>query len=71
MMRARLTSCVGSPEPIYIKKKNEEVVVTYIRGFADPDQNIVLISEKSYSLGMNIIEIKNIQEIKPWIQSAA
>ncbi len=70
-MRARLINCVGSSEPFFIKKKNEEVVVTYIRGFADPDRNIVLISEKSTSRGMNIIEIKNIEEIKPWIQTAA
>lgn len=70
-MRAKLLTYVNSPEPFCIKKKNEEVVVTYIRGFADPDRNIVLISEKSTSLGMNIIEIKNIQEIQPWIQSAA
>jgi hypothetical protein len=70
-MRATLLSCVGSQEPFYIKKKNDEVVVTFIRGFADPDKNIVLISEKSKSLGMNIIEIKNIQEIQPWIHSAA
>ena len=70
-MRAKLIGCVGSSEPFFIKKKNEEVVVTYIRGFADPDRNIVLISEKSTSLGMNIIEIKNIEEIKPWIQTAA
>jgi len=70
-MRARLLNCVGSQEPFCIRKKNDEVVVTFIRGFADPDRNIVLISEKSHSLGMNIIEIKHIQEIKPWIQSAA
>jgi len=70
-MRARLLNCVGSQEPFCIKKKNDEVVVTFIRGFADPDKNIVLISEKSKSLGMNIIEIKNIQEIQPWIHSAA
>jgi hypothetical protein len=70
-MRARLINCVGSHEPFFILKNNNEVVVTYVRGFADPDRNIVLISEKSTSLGMNIIEIKNIQEIQPWIRSAA
>lgn len=70
-MRDRLINCVGTGEPFCIKKKNNEVVVTFIRGFADPDRNIVLISEKSHSLGMNIIEIKNIEEIQPWMQSAA
>jgi hypothetical protein len=71
MMRARLINCIGSAEPFCIRKKNDEIVITYIRGFADPDRNIVLVSEKFTSLGMNIIEIKNIQEIQPWIQSAA
>jgi len=70
-MRARLSDYVGSQKPFCIKKKNDEVLVTFIRGFADSDHNIVLISEKSQSLGMNIIEIKNIQEIKPWIHTAA
>ncbi len=70
-LRNRLVSCVGSDAPFCIKKKNDEILVTYIRGFADPDCNIVLISEKSHSLGMNIIEIKHIEEIQPWIQSAA
>ena len=71
IMKALLSHCVGSPEPFYIKKKNDEVVVTFIRGFADADQNIVLISEKLTSMGMKFIEIKNIQEISPWMQSAA
>jgi hypothetical protein len=70
-MRTRLINCVGTHEPFCIKKKNNEVLVTFIRGFADQDRNIVLISEKSQSMGMNIIEIKNIQEIQPWIHSAA
>lgn len=70
-MRATLLNCVGSQKPFCIKKRNEETVVTFIRGFADSDRNIVLISEKSHSLGMNIIEIKNIQEIQPWIHTAA
>jgi hypothetical protein len=71
IMKALLSHCVGSPEPFYIKKKSDEVVVTFIRGFADADQTIVLISEKLTSMGMNFIEIKNIQEISPWMQSAA
>jgi hypothetical protein len=71
IMKALLSHCVGSPEPFCIKKKNNEVVVTFIRGFADADQNIVLISEKRNSTGMNFIEIKNIREIMPWTQSAA
>lgn len=70
-MRAKLISCVGSAEPFSIRKNNNEVVVTYVRGFADADRNIVLISERFTSLGMNFIEIKNILEIHPWIQSAA
>ena len=71
IMKALLSSCVGSTEPFFIKKKNDEVVVTFIRGFADAERNIVLISEKLTSVGMNFIEIKNIQEISPWTQSLA
>ena len=71
IMKALLSSCVGSQRPFYIKKKNDEVVVTFIRGFADAERNIVLISEKLTSVGMNFIEIKNIQEISPWTQSLA
>jgi hypothetical protein len=70
-MRERLIHCTGTGEPFCITKKNDEVVVTFVRGFADPDRNIILISEQSHSRGMNFIEIKNIQEIQPWIQSAA
>jgi len=70
-IRTKLLDFVGSQEPIFIRKRNDEVVVKFIRGFADSDRNIVLISEESHSRGMNIIEIKNIQEIQPWIQSAA
>jgi hypothetical protein len=70
-MRERLIRCAGSGEPFCIKKKNDEVVITFVRGFADTDRNIILISQESHSRGMNFIEIKNIQEIQPWIQSAA
>jgi hypothetical protein len=70
-MRETLMNCVVAGEPFCIKKKNDEIVVTFVRGFADPDRNIILISEKSHSIGMNFIEIKHIQEVQPWIQSAA
>jgi hypothetical protein len=70
-MRNRLIHCTGTGVPFYIRKKNDEVVITFVRGFADPDRNIILISQESHSRGMNFIEIKNIQEIQPWIQSAA
>jgi hypothetical protein len=70
-MRQRLINCVGSHERFYIKKTNHEVVIKFIRGFADPDRNIILISEQCHSLGMNIIEIKNIEEVQPWMMSAA
>jgi hypothetical protein len=56
---------------MYIKKKNDQSVVTFVRGFADPDRNIILISEQSHSRGMNFIEIKNIEEVQPWIHTAA
>jgi hypothetical protein len=71
LMRETLISCAGTEEPFCIRKKNDEVVVTFVRGFADPDRNIILISDKPHSWGMNIIEIKNIQQIYPYRQTAA
>jgi hypothetical protein len=70
-MRERLIHCASTKEAFCIKKKNEEMVVTFVRGFADTDRNIILISKESHSRGMNFIEIKNIEEIQPWIHSAA
>lgn len=70
-MRERLIHCAGTGEPFCIRKKNDEVVVTFVRGFADPDRNIILISRESRSRGMNFIEIRHIEEIQPWTQSAA
>ncbi len=70
-MREKLIHCVGTGEAFSIRKKNDEVVVTFVRGFADADRNIILISKESQSRGMNFIEIKNIEEIQPWIHTAA
>ena len=55
---------VGSKRQAQIKKKNAEMVICYVRGFADEKHNIILISEESDSLSMNIMEIKNINEMQ-------
>ena len=41
---AEVSNCIGSQEAFCIKKTNHEVVVKFIRGFADPDRNTILIS---------------------------
>lgn len=70
-IRQGLMNCVGSQEPFCIKTTDNQVVIKFIRGFADPDRNIILISEQSHSLGMNIIDIKKIEEVRPWMRSVA
>src|SRR5688572_12206053 len=59
-MKEALGKMTGSKFPVKLTLSNGEVLVRYIRGFADQRSNIVLISETSYSLAMKIIEIKEI-----------
>jgi hypothetical protein len=63
-MKATLLSHVGTGLPLQIKSKDAEIQTVFVRGFADEKHNIALISQTPDSLGVNIIEIKNIAEIK-------
>ena len=63
-MKDALTSKMGSKFPIKITRKDGEVIVRYMRGFADQQTNIVLISETSYSLALKIIEVKDIRTLE-------
>jgi small nuclear ribonucleoprotein (snRNP)-like protein len=63
-MRNNLKDCIGLNTPLYIKKKNNEVVVGYIRGFADNQCNIILISDKQDSMSMRIVELNNIYAVQ-------
>ncbi|MFZ6013153.1 MAG: hypothetical protein ACOYXT_22610 [Bacteroidota bacterium] len=62
-MKATLLQTVGSEHPLLITKKNKEIMSGFVRGFADLNCNILLISEKVDSLAMRIVEIKNISEV--------
>jgi len=63
-IKANLQRNIGTGLPLQIKSKDAEIQTVFIRGFADEKHNIVLISQTPDSLGVNIIEIKNILEIK-------
>lgn len=63
-MREALKKEIGSKFPIRITLIDGEQMVRYVRGFADPQSNIVLISESSFSLALKILELKDIQKIE-------
>jgi hypothetical protein len=63
-MIAVLTKEVGSRFPVKITKSDGEEIVRYIRGFADAQTKILLISESSYSLALKIIEVKDIRKLE-------
>jgi hypothetical protein len=59
-MKGALAKIVGSGLPVKITLMNGEVLVRHVRGFADPQENIIFMSETSYSLAMRVLEIKDI-----------
>ena len=60
----------GQKFPIKIIQTDGEELVRYIRGFADQQQNILLISETSFSLAMKILELKDISRIEYAIENS-
>lgn len=63
-MKDVLYKQTGSKLPVKITDKDGEVMVRHIRGFADAQANVVLISETSYSLAMKILEVKDIRTLQ-------
>ena len=63
-MKEALAKEVGSKFPLKITLTNGEEMVRYVRGFADTQSNILLISESSFSLALKILEVKEIQTIE-------
>ena len=63
-MREALTKEIGSRFPVKITRNDGVEMVRYIRGFADVQNNILLISESSFSLALKIIELSEIQTIE-------
>ena len=63
-MREALTKEIGSKFPVKITRKDGEEMVRYIRGFADAQNNILLISETSFSLALKILELEEIRTVE-------
>lgn len=63
-MKEALTRESGSKFPLKITLNNGEVLIRYIRGFADQQTNVLLVSETSYSIALKIIEIKEIRMLE-------
>lgn len=63
-MKAALTELVGSKFPIKITSREGKTMLRYIRGFADQQSDVLLISESSFSLALKIIEVKDIQKLE-------
>lgn len=63
-MKDALAKQVSSRFPVKISLGTGEVIVRYIRGFADQQANILLISENSRSLAMKILEVKEIATLE-------
>lgn len=59
-MKEALASVAGSKFPVTITTSSGEVALRFIRGFADSQNNVVLISETSYSLAVKIHEVRDI-----------
>ena len=63
-MKDALAKKVGSKFPVKMTSANGEEMVRYIRGFADQQTNVVLISETAYSLALKILEVKDIRKLE-------
>jgi hypothetical protein len=59
-MKEALSEEVGAPNPLRITTRNGEVTIRFIRGFADNQNNILLLSEKFETTGLKILEVKEI-----------
>lgn len=63
-MKDALMNMIGSKFPLKITLSNGDVMVRYIRGFADQQTNILLISENAYTLALRILEVKEIRTLE-------
>ena len=63
-MKSALRKLLGSKFPARFTLANGEVLIRYVRGYADQQTNILLVSETSYSLAMKILEVKDIATLE-------
>ena len=47
--------------PVKMTKKDDKIIVGFIRGFADQQTNIVLFSETPESIALKVFEVKDIR----------
>ena len=59
-MKEVLKKEIGAANPVKMTTKNGETSAVYIRGFADQQTNILLISNTHASIGLKILEVKDI-----------
>ncbi len=63
-LKEALIDRVGLKFPIKVLLRDEKEILCYVRGFADPQRNVLLISENAYTLAMKILEVKDIQVVE-------
>lgn len=63
-MKEALVAVAGSNYPVKIVERDGTTAQRYVRGFADAQNNVVLVSETSYSLAMKIVETKDIATLE-------
>jgi len=63
-MKDVVMALVGSKFPVRITTSEGAEMIRYIRGFADAEGDIVLLSDTSFSLAMKILEIKEIASLE-------
>ena len=59
-MKEALADVAGSNFPVTLTTADGETKVAYLRGFADSNKNVALLSETSYSLALQILEVQDI-----------
>lgn len=63
-MKEALSKQAGSKFPVKFTRKDGEILVRYLRGFADTDCNVLLIAENPYNLALKILEVKDIRTLE-------
>jgi hypothetical protein len=59
-MKEALRRKIGSKFPVKITTVGGERVVRYIRGFADTNNDILLVAENAHTLALKILEVRDI-----------
>jgi hypothetical protein len=59
-MKHYLILAAGAQHPVKITKRDDQVIVGFIRGFADQQTNIALFSETAETHALKVFEVKDI-----------